>query len=568
MNFYTQKYRFNSIYIKKVIIPFYNFFWNYRIFLSAFLTVIIAFGPKKVLAQTNKKHPSTIHNEADIKAAHKNSADSVTTDLLKKYVKHFNATQPQHVVNYIPDSLAYSWLSKNIPLFSCPDSVIQQIYYYRWWTFRKHLVKTPEGFIFTEFITNVSFSGIYNTDSSALGHHIYEGRWLHNPKYLNQYIWFWLLHDRYESHSELHNYSQWLENAIYHRYLVNKDSTFVVPLITDLDRDYRKWEKQRQEKNGMYWQYDVRDAMESSISGGRHVKNIRPTINSYMYGNAKALSKLAAIARIDSLKKEYHSKAKKLKRLVEKNLWNKKAHFFEVLEAKQGRDTLSNVREEIGYIPWYFDLPADSSKYAQAWLQLRDTSGFKAPYGITTAERRSPKYMEYPCCHSEWDGPVWPFATTQTLIGLANLLNNYHRQPMTKQDYFRLLKQYAVSQHKHGKPYIGEYQSPTTGKWLRGNNPRSRYYNHSDYCNLIITGLVGLRPRSDNTIEVNPLIPQGKWKWFCLDNVKYHHHFLTITWDKTGKKYHRGKGLRVYVDGKLIIHSKTLKKVYGKIPSS
>lgn len=489
----------------------------------------------------------------------------LSTSLLKKYVDRFNATQPQHVINYVPDKDAYSWLSKNVPLFTCPDSVIQQIYYYRWWTFRKHLVKTPEGFIFTEFITHVSFTGRYNTDSSALGHQIYEGRWLHDQKYIKQYIWYWLLHDRFESHPVFHNYSQWIDNAVYHQFLVTQDSNFVIPLVTDLNQDYKKWEEQRKEKNGMYWQYDVRDAMESSISGGRHEKNIRPTINSYMYGNAVALSKLSGIAHIDSLKREYQRKATRLKYLVEKHLWNKKAHFFEVLEAKT--DKLSNVREEIGFIPWYFNLPADSAKYAKAWLQLRESDGFKAPYGIRTAEKRSPKYMEYPCCHSEWDGPVWPFATTQTLIGLANLLNNYHHQPMTKEDYFSLLKQYAVSQHKNGKPYIGEYMDPKTGRWLRGNNPRSRYYNHSDYCNLVISGLVGLRPRPDNIIEVNPLIPKNKWKWFCLDNVEYHHHLLTILWDKTGKKFHKGKGFRVYVNGKLIIHSNTLKRVYGKIPS-
>ncbi len=54
------------------------------------------------------------------------------------------------------------------------------------------------------------------------------------------------------------------------------------------------------------------------------------------------------------------------------------------------------------------------------------------------------------------------------------------------------------------------------------------------------------RPRTDNTIEVNPL----KWDWLCLDNVLYHGHNLTIIWDKNGDKYHLGKGLRVLVDGK------------------
>ena len=85
-----------------------------------------------------------------------------------------------------------------------------------------------------------------------------------------------------------------------------------------------------------------------------------------------------------------------------------------------------------------------------------------------------------------------------------------------------------------------------------------RYYNHSTWNDLIITGLCGLRPRQDNTIEVNPLLPQNKWDYFCLDNVLYHGHNLTILWDKDGSRYHAGKGLRVYVDGKLAGHRDTL----------
>ena len=72
---------------------------------------------------------------------------------------------------------------------------------------------------------------------------------------------------------------------------------------------------------------------------------------------------------------------------------------------------------------------------------------------------------------------------------------------------------------------------------------------------------VGLRPRMDNTVEVNPLIPEGKWDYFCLDNVLYHGRNLTILWDKDGSRYQRGKGLHIYVDGKEVGHADTLTRV-------
>ena len=117
--------------------------------------------------------------------------------------------------------------------------------------------------------------------------------------------------------------------------------------------------------------------------------------------------------------------------------------------------------------------------------------------------------------------------------------------------YFAELEKYVESQSMRGRPYIGEYLDETTGYWLKGDQERSKYYNHSTFCDLIITGLVGLRPRLDNVVEVNPLLPDGKWDWFCLDRVRYHGHDLTILWDKDGSRYHAGKGLQIYVDGKL-----------------
>ena len=110
--------------------------------------------------------------------------------------------------------------------------------------------------------------------------------------------------------------------------------------------------------------------------------------------------------------------------------------------------------------------------------------------------------------------------------------------------------------------------NPHTGDWIarsrlkvwkngtwdpgKGGVERGKDYNHSSYCDLIITGLVGLRPRADATVEVNPLLPEGTWEYFCLDGVPYHGRMLTILYDKTGKRYGKGSGLRILADGKEI----------------
>jgi len=95
---------------------------------------------------------------------------------------------------------------------------------------------------------------------------------------------------------------------------------------------------------------------------------------------------------------------------------------------------------------------------------------------------------------------------------------------------------------------------------------RGKDYNHSTYCDLIITGLVGLRPQAGDTVVVNPLLPEDTWDFFCLDGVPYHGRLLTIFWDRTGKRYQKGKGLRVFADGREIAASATLSRIIGTLP--
>ena len=110
--------------------------------------------------------------------------------------------------------------------------------------------------------------------------------------------------------------------------------------------------------------------------------------------------------------------------------------------------------------------------------------------------------------------------------------------------------------------------------FLQGNIPLfecpdkdiEEIYNHSNYCDLVITGLVGLRPRADDRVEVNPLVPPGTWDWFCLDNVRYHSRILTILWDKTGMRYNKGKGFRIFADGHDIASTDDLHRLTGKLP--
>jgi hypothetical protein len=470
----------------------------------------------------------------------------------KHYVDRFNAEDVEDVVNLIPNSATWDWISSNAPLFECPDKSIEEIYYYRWWTYRKHIKQTPVGRVVTEFILPVKHAGAYNTVSCALGHHLAEGRWLRDQSFLDEYVKFWFRGNDGKPQPHFHKYSQWIHAAIVDRARVTGDWSQPIELLNDLDADFRRWEEEKWSHNG-FWQYDVWDGMEESISGSRTRRNIRPTINSYMYANARAITLIAARAQRHELVADYGDQAELIRVTILEKLWDPQAKFFKVL-FEDG--TFSDARELIGFTPFVFRVP--DLGYEDAFAQLIDAEGFWAPFGFTTAERRHPRFRSHGVGHCEWDGAVWPFATSQTLDALANVLRNYEQPHVTKHHYLQAMQIYARSQHRDGKPYIGEYLDEKTGEWLKGDNPRGRYYNHSTFCDLVIGGLVGVLPTDKRDIRVSPLIPQEAWDWFCLDNLSWRGRRVSVMWDRTGAKYNRGAGLHLLVDQKRVAHSSEL----------
>ncbi|KAG5806806.1 hypothetical protein H9Q74_008961 [Fusarium xylarioides] len=383
------------------------------------------------------------------------------------------------------------WFEKNIPLLEIPDRQIQEVYYYRWQTYKEHLVYTGTeyGYMASEFLSPVSYGAPYGGIVAAAGHHITEG---------------------------------------------------------------------------LYWQVPVWDATEFTAAfyessdpyhGGA---GFRPTINSYQYGDAIAIAKIAALGEDPDLENEYRSRAERLRIAVQKHLWDDKSNFYK----HQARDdnpsgSLLGTREIMGYLPWMFAMPCDESQFA-AFSQLKDPQGFFSNSGPTTAERRSKWFMHEAenCCR--WDGPSWPFATSQTLTAVENVLQNYPAQSyITAEDYYEMLHRYARTQYEHGQPYVAEAHHPDEDRWMYDGYNHSEDYNHSTFVDNVLAGLIGLRAQSGDEIVVNPLTPSN-WNYFAVENVAYHSHSITVLWDKTGSVYNRGQGLRVYVDGQLARSRETI----------
>jgi len=484
------------------------------------------------------------------------------------------------------DNRDWDWYKSNIPFFESPDPDLDTTYYYRWELVTKHLTygSPDSGYSFTEFIDRPFWSGAYGSISCPAGHQLYEVRWLKDPRYARDYARYWLR----TPGAQPRRYSTWLADAVWAVQRVHADDTLVKGLLPDLKTNYEGWEKEHFDKDvGLFWQTGHDDGMEFNINS-RQTKDIvrgapgyRPTLNAYLWADALAIARVAKLAGDAAVEKQYNARAAALKENLQKKLWDPKRQFFLHLarqdETADGHTVKAlaltyqsgrfagneHGREEIGFVPWQFNLPDPG--YEAAWKYLMDPNYFYADQGPTTVERGDPLYhLSKTCCW--WSGQSWPYATTQTLVALANLLNNYEQQAITRADYVKLLRVYAKTHRKNGKPYLAEACHPDSGSW-EGHDSynHSEHYFHSGYIDLIISGLVGLRPRDDDTLEVNPLAPDN-WDYFALDDVSYRGRRVSILWDRTGQRYGRGTGLQVLVDGKKIASAATLGRLTAPLP--
>ena len=496
------------------------------------------------------------------------------------YVSLFNSEDNELYKQDIPNSDAAVFLQKNIPFFECPDKELEKTYYFRWWTYRKHIKKTPAGFVISEFLPNVPWAGKYNTISCAAAHHFYEGRWMKDSRILSEYAKFW-----FSGEGNPRLYSFGAADAIYNFCLVHNDTILLEELYPKLKENFSHWVAEKLDSTGMFWQVDDRDGMEMSVSGklSEGGRGYRPTINSYMYGETMALSKIALLTGQEDEALRYREKAETLKEVINERLWDPQAEFYKVIPLNEKRE-FSHARELLGYTPWFYNIPPEN--HSTAWKQLLNPEGFAAPYGPTTVEQRCPDFkLSYKGHECQWNGPSWPYLTSLTLTALANYLNQYPSTSITKKDYLNLLQTYSnshriLSDQNDTICWIDENLNPYTGDWIsrtrlkswnngtwdagKGGVERGKDYNHSSFCNLIISGLIGIRPQDDGNIIVNPLVPNKHWEYFCLDNVYCQGKKITVIFDKTGKKYRKGKGFRIYVDNKCYFHAPKVQKVVIK----
>ncbi|USW57870.1 Putative coagulation factor 5/8 domain, six-hairpin glycosidase superfamily [Septoria linicola] len=472
-----------------------------------------------------------------------------------------------------------AWYQNKIPYFEVSDSHIQEVYYYRWRIFRAHQRDLGQrGYVSTEFLDDVGWQlEPWATLNDATGFHLGEGRWLRDRRYADDYI-----NHMYEGGGNDRHFTDYMADSVWQRYLVDGDRASITSHLNAMTNLFNQWNDALDTSKGLYWREPLADATEYTISsidasGGQDGfgggEAFRPTINSYMWANALAIANVADLAGQGNVAADYRSRAASIKSRFQADIWNTTLEHF--IDRHQRTNQFVQYyqpirgRELAGYVPWMFGMPDNTDKYNQAWKHLKDTNKFRGSNGMRTNEPSYQYYMrQYRYLGSQrecqWNGPVWPYQTTQVLLGMANLLNSYTQSIISKADYLYELRSYTRMHYWNNKLNLEEDYEPDKAGPIVGLE-RSPHYFHSGYNDLIISGLVGIRPRADNTLEVNPMVPAGSLQYFRLQDVIYHGRNIAVQWDANGSRYGQGAGLRVEVDGQVVATSSSLSRVTAQI---
>lgn len=256
---------------------------------------------------------------------------------VRTWFESFSADDDEIYTNAISNAEAVQWAMDNIPRFECPDRDIERTYYFRWWTYRKHLKRTRDGWVVTEFLPNVRWAGPENTISCPLNHHVMEGRWLRDGRYLDDYISFMA---RKGFVSGRRCYACAPAAAALERARVTGGFDSLKALLPEFVRVCEEWDKgwtignslfigYRPER-GLYDTIDAHEGTECSLSGS----GARPMVNAMRWADMKAVGEIARLAGDDAAANRWTAKADALEREIKAKLWNREKKFFTTIGVK------------------------------------------------------------------------------------------------------------------------------------------------------------------------------------------------------------------------------------------
>ena len=478
------------------------------------------------------------------------------------------------------------WFADNVPYFDAADPAFKKMWYYRWWVVRFNMAQADtadlQGHRFYE-----GKLGFDNVISFAVPAQLKELTYLRDPVFgLDQAT------NSYRNRSPggavvdppgspywRETYSHWIAAALaeFHRVHPIPPDT-LRQLLPAMAADVRAWmttydpdgDGLPQRAKPRVTGYDLDILSFWYFSGlkldpdANLVDMERVDFASFVYANARGVAELAERVGDGGLATEFGALADRIRAATLQHLWDDQTGFFYPQRAAD--DARIPVRELHGFFPFATGLAPDEPRYHAALSRFVDPAEFWGPYPPVITS-----IAHYRNWTWEMDGLTRNIAPHPISMGartLVQVLKHYHQHVVTPDHFMDLMSRYNTLMYSGVHPYdplwrpnAHEYYS----KWEPhqvSSRPKASDISHdfhSMYCSLVVEGVVGLTPRADERIELQPAAL--RWPHFVLDRLRYRGHDLTVVWDRPdGQVRYDGypEGFSLYVDGQQAFTRPTL----------
>ncbi len=502
-----------------------------------------------------------------------------------------------------------AWFDRNLPHFDCSDPWIRKMYDHRAYVLRKNMLDPKLGRMQwpTQAEGRWRSSWYPNVISYGAGHQVREARWLRDPKYWQGHLRTWAENEKadgvYPSHVTPKGpaggqYTDWITSTSWDGHLVHPDREFLGQLVEKLAANVRGWQKvydpdgdgllmvdshwwTGMEYQPSFFAFSDYKTSKDFYQPARPVNLERVDLTAYNYGNATAVARIYRLLGRPEQAREFDELAAKIAAAVASKMWRPEndRRFFYSLRADD--DAIADVKEVIGVYPFYFGMLPWGKGYESAWASILDPEQFWTAWPVASASKKCPAYSQVnwpgdgramPCM---WNGPTWPHANALVMTAMARTIRATRDQgvkdsPLKKEHLWALFTSFTRAQYRDqdlGRPWTGEFYNGDNGRWKTAE----RDYNHSTWLDILIPELIGVVPRDDDTLEIDPLLPEHALTHFVLDGLHYHGHDITIAWDDPApgspdRLADGRKGLDVYVDGRLAASSPGLSRLTVALP--
>ncbi len=483
------------------------------------------------------------------------------------------AAYTEHVTAY------NQWWADNVPYLDTPEDNIDKTLFYRWWLMRFNFLDA--NIPGNDFQFPTSMEGVLGYNNNIV---LTTGMFIDDLKYFRDPVYSygpWVSAGEVAKSGKYvdnpgdpanwsNSYTQYISEAAWRSYQLHGGPTVIAQNLAQYaERDVKDLQASFDNDGNGLIEYNwgaMTGNDADAVSFHWRAGNMDRTENAYLYSNAKASAAAYRTAGNEAKAVEMDAFAEQIKAAVLEYLWEPARETPDEVGLKGNllkhrhvaTDALVPWKEINNYYPFSVGLmpkPGDAD-YDQPYVEALRLFADDEQYPVF------PFFTANQADQAAYGGPgsnnFSVINSTVSFRMLSSVLRDYPNDYVDAELYKKLLYWNAWSHYQNN----GDNRYPDQNEfWSNGTaDPQNIGYRSWIHHTILgttnftmIEDAMGLRPRSDDKIELAPI--DIDWDHFTVNNVRYRDKDLTITWDAPGGEKHYGadvpEGYSVFLDGEL-----------------